>query len=506
MIAIIVMIMIFLSFSIVVSYNLMSVNHNLVISADIEQMDQELRVIKQKIIKSAIPILSSNQFALPFGQSLSNEHRLPENLGIPLINNKGHYYQYCPYGLDDDGSSMTAKVYQNDGSFYEAETTEINGVEYAVKSNSPPVNVGAPNVAAFVISKFESAKVSCSDIKYDSDSNAFYLTTAKVLAITTDEIQAHNELDLSDTSFSLNLDNESASTILSVIENDTSNRSYVLMLNENVSLTQDHLINRDSRTDISLNLNGYSLSNQTLEFDNVDLDIYSNSLKLNPSATHIEANNSDLRLIKVSFGGLTASNSEVYAEDTFTNVQFAHHINLVNSRLTLSDKLQFNVSNSFTSLFNLVGSELLVNADIKEKTATSKGDSIFKIDTGSKVHLHQASLTIFNAMASGSNIVDVKGKFTTSSSGNTFTMSNTANVQNIINVDGGELHLDSFKSNSTKHKGFTINQELKNGQAHGSVLVRSTAGIEAGESGCLRLVKDKIYGDKIVQELQDVQC
>ncbi|MHA2873458.1 hypothetical protein ACXZ7Q_19975, partial [Vibrio campbellii] len=38
MIAIIVMIMIFLSFSIVVSYNLMSVNHNLVISADIEQM------------------------------------------------------------------------------------------------------------------------------------------------------------------------------------------------------------------------------------------------------------------------------------------------------------------------------------------------------------------------------------------------------------------------------------------------------------------------------------
>lgn len=505
MIAILVMIMIFLSFFIVVSYNLMSVNHNLVVASDVEAMDQELKIIKKKIIKSAIPILSSNQFALPFGQSLSNEHRLPENVGIPMINNKGHYYQYCPYGVDD-GSPMTGKIYQNDGSFYEVETTEINGVEYAVKSDSPPENVGAPSVAAFVISKFENAMVSCSDIKYDTDSNAFYLTTAKVVAITTDEIQAHNELDLSDTSLSLNLDNDSASTILSVIENDTSNRSYVLTLNENVALSQDYLITRDSRTDISMNLNGYSLSNQTLDFDNVDLDIYSNSLKLNPSATHIEANNSDLRLKKVSFGGLTASNSEVYAQDTFTNVHFANHINLLNSRLTLSEKLQFNVSNSFTALFNLIGSELLVNADIKEKTSTNKGDSIFKIDTGSEVHLHQASLTIYNAMASGSNIVDVKGKFTTSSSGNTFTMSNTANVQNIINVDGGSLHLDSFKSNSTKHKGFTINQELKNGQAHGSVLVRSTAGIEAGESGCIRLVKDKIQGSDIVQEHEIVIC
>lgn len=505
MIAIIVMIMIFLGFFIVVSYNLMSVNHNLVVASDVEAMDQELKIIKKKIIKSAIPILSSNQFALPFGQSLSNEHRLPENLGIPLLNNKGYYYQYCPYAVDD-GSSMTSKVYQNDGSFYAAETTEINGVEYAVKSDSPPVNLGAPSIAAFVISKFENATVSCSDIKYDSDLNAFYLTTAKVMAITTDEVQAHNELDLSDTSLSLNLDNDSASTILSVIENDTSNRSYVLTLNEDVFLSKDYLITRDTRTDISVNLNGYSLSNQTLDFDNVDLDIYSNSLKLNTNATHFEANNSDLRFKKVSFGGLKASNSEIYAEDTFTNVHFANHINLLNSRMNLSDKLQFNVSNTFNAMFNLVGSELLINADIKEKTASSKGDTIIEIDSGSSVHMSNGSLTIYNAMSSGSNIVDVKGEFTTSNSGNTFTMSNTANVKHIINVDGGELHLDSFRSNSTKHQGFTINQELKNGQSHGSLVIRSMAGIESGVSGCINQVKQSFDGIDLVFEHEVKAC
>lgn len=505
MIAIIVMIVIFLGFFTIISYNMLMVNHNLSVSSEMDSIDQELEVIKKKLIKSAIPILNQNEFALPYGTPMTNEHRLPTDFGIALRNVRGHYYQYCPYGLSD-GTTKTEMVQQNDGSSYAVSTTEIDGVKYATRSDLPPVNAGAPEVSAFIISKFEESVVSCNDVKYDSDVGSFYLTNAKVKAITKDEIETYNSLDLSDTTLSLNVDNATASTIFTLLENDKTNRGYLLNLTDDLTLTNDYLISKNGRTKVIINLNGNLLSNQTLELENVDLDVYSSPLRMNTKATHFEVNNSDVRFKNISFGGFTVSNSEVYLDNTFTNVYFANHINLLNSRMNLSDKLQFNVSNTFNAMFNLVGSELLVNADIKEKTATGKGDAIISIDSGSSTHMSSGSLTIYNAMDNGSNIIDVKGKFSTSNSGNTFTMSNTANVQHIINVDGGELHLDSFRSNSTKHQGFTINQVLKNGQSHGSLVIRSMAGIESGVSGCINRVKQAIDGSNEIVFEQEVEA
>ncbi|WP_434998852.1 hypothetical protein ACRZ5S_19865 [Vibrio scophthalmi] len=505
MIAIIVMIMIFLGFFTIISYNMLMVNHNLSVSSEMDSIDQELELIKKKLIKSAIPIINQNEFALPFGTAMSKEHRLPNDFGIALRNVRGHYYQYCPYGLND-GATKTETVHQNDGSSYAVSTTEIDGVDYATRSDLPPLNSGAPEVQAFIISKFEDSVVSCNDVKYDSDVGTFYLTNAKVKAITKDEIETYNSLNLSDTSLSLNVDNTTAPTIFTLLENDKSNRGYLLNITDNLTLTNDYVISKNGRTKVIINLNGNLLSNQTLELENVDLDVYSSSLRINTKATHFELNNSDIRFKNISFGGFTAKNSDVYLDNTFTNVYYANHINLLNSRMKLSDKLQFNVSNTFDAMFNLVGSELLINADIKERTATSKGYSIIQIDAGSSVHMNNGSLTLYNAMERGSNIVNVKGKFTTSNSGNTFAMTNTANVLNIINVDGGQLYLDSFKSNSTKHQGFTINQVKTNGEYHGSVLIRSTAGIEAGLSGCINRVKQAINGSNEIVFEQEVEA
>lgn len=494
MISIIVMVMIFLSFAVVVSYNIMTVNHNLVVSTELNTIDQELKLIKHKLIRSAIPIVSRDEYALPAGDDYVNEHRLPSNIGIPLKNSKGYFFQYCPYGISDS-SIKTEKISQNDGSSYSVLTTEISGLKYATYTQPAPLNDNAPDVAAFVISKFESSVVNCSDIKYDVNADSFYLTNAKVATITKDAIELYNSSDLSTKNLSVIVDNDSAQTIFDTISNDQSNRNYSLKLESDVNLLKDVEIEKNARSNIIINLNGHSLSSKTIAFTNVHLDLYSKSLKANNIATHLELSNSDVNLSKVSFGGLYVKDSEVYINDSYTNVIYQNHIDVINSKVNIQKIFKFSTSQSFNSLFNLVGSELLVNGDIQEDNAKRVGKHLILVDSGSSVHIHDSEISLTKSVGMDSNVFEIKGRLTTSSADNSLFISDSGDIQHIFNVDGGSLYLDSFKSTSDNHKGFTVNQELENS----SVVIKNKNTLSSGISGCLRTIKDKITDSKIVK-------
>lgn len=147
MFAIIIMILVLISFVSIISYSILSFNHNLSVNNDSMTLDNELTLIKNTLISNARAIVSSNVYALPYGEDIaeSGSHRLPSGLGISQINHKGEYFQYCPFGVDDSTTKEQA-ITQNDGSSYLAATTTINNIEYATHTDPAPSFVGAAEI------------------------------------------------------------------------------------------------------------------------------------------------------------------------------------------------------------------------------------------------------------------------------------------------------------------------------------------------------------------------
>ncbi|ELA9876130.1 hypothetical protein QRL15_004033, partial [Vibrio parahaemolyticus] len=194
MIAIIIMIMMFLGFFIVVAYNMMSLNHNLVVSAKAETIENELELIKTKLIKSSLSIQGKGIYSLPFGLDSGNKHGLPLGLGLPLRNISGYEYQYCPFSRNIEEG--TFNVSQNLGENYTVNVKKINDIDYVVSSSTNLALPNAPSVAALVISKYEDAQVNCLDVEYDVNTAQFFLNNAKVKAITFEEIELYNSFSL----------------------------------------------------------------------------------------------------------------------------------------------------------------------------------------------------------------------------------------------------------------------------------------------------------------------
>ena len=501
MIAIIVVIMLFLSFFVVVSHNVMSVNHNLTISTTNDDINNEVRLIKSKLVSLSIPIVDSQEYALPYGVSYSNEHRLPENAGLPLKNIKGYYYHYCPYGVVD-GTIKTESVIQNDGSTYSVANTLIDGVKYVTHSEPAFSDVSIPKVAAFIISKFESATVSCSDIEYEPNTNTFYLMNAKVVAITDDELQLYNRSDLSSTTLELGIDNESVSSIFQTLENDQSNRNYNLKLKESVILTEPVYMDRETTTNVSIDLNGFVFEGNALSFNNVNINIYSPLLNESQNGVDLTINNANVDLNNVSFGKLSLTNATAYIENAFTSIDSQVQINSINSSINIQDQLQYKSGVSFTSLFNLVGSKLLVNGDIDDLSSSGAGSQLVIIDSGSSMHLNDSRIHLSNSMGVGANVFHVKGRLTTSNTGNSLSIDDSSQLNDIFNVEGGYLYLDSFTSNASDHQGYTVNNESKDGV----VVIKEPSTLSNGGNGCIRQFKDTVIDSEIVSEPISVDC
>ncbi|HBC3481149.1 TPA: hypothetical protein KDY88_002602 [Vibrio parahaemolyticus] len=502
MIAIIIMIMMFLGFFVVVAYNMMSLNHNLVVSAEADTIENELELIKTKLIKSALSIEGKDNYSLPFGLDAANKHGLPLGLGLPLRNISGYEYQYCPFSKNIEEGTLS--VSQNIGENYTANVKRINDIDYVVNSSASLSLTGAPAVAALVISKYDDTEVNCLDVQYDVNTAQFYLNNAKVKAITFEEIELYNSFSLENDELLLNVDSSTANDVLALVENDTSNRSYKLNLLGDVVLNKDYNIKRDERAKITIKTNGYALQGQSISFNNVDLNMYNDAKTTSDNLTNFAFANSLVRLSNVSIGDVAISNSDSYFNNVHLKNDTLHPITLMNSSLDIEGELLFEPAVNFQSLLRAKGSDVALTGMINEKLSLGQGDNLIYVDTGSNFYMNTGAIALNKSLKNGVDLLIVKGSFSTSNQNNGIAMIEDDRINDLIRVDGGEIYIDNLTTNISSNSGFAVNQILQQNEYQGSVILKSI--LNSGLSGCLNLVKKEIDNGMMVNRHEIVPC
>ncbi|ENQ8646690.1 hypothetical protein ACEQ8A_000294 [Vibrio fluvialis] len=502
MIAIIIIIMMFLGFFVVVAYNMISLNHNLVVSAEADTIENELEIIKTKLIKSALSIEGKDNYSLPFGLEAANKHGLPLGLGLPLRNISGYEYQYCPFSKNVEEGTLS--VSQNVGQNYTVNVKKINDIDYVVSSSTSLSLTGAPAVAALVISKYDDAEVNCLEVEYNLNTAQFYLNNAKVKAVTFEEIELYNSFSLENDELLLNVDSSTVSDVLALIENDSSNRSYKLNLLSNVVLNKDYEIKRDERAKITIKTNGYTLQGQSISFNNVDLNMYNDAKTTSDNLTNFDFANSQVRLSNVSIGDVSIANAEAHFNNVHLKNDTLHPITLINSSLDIEGELLFEPAVNFQSLLRAKGSDVALTGTINEKLSSGQGDNLIYVDTGSKFYMNTGAIALNKSLKNGVDLLIVKGSFVTSNQNNGIAMIEDHRVNDLIRVDGGEIYIDNLTTNISNNSGFAVNQILQQNEFQGSVILKST--LHSGLLGCLNLVKKEIDGGLIVNRNEIIPC
>lgn len=492
----------FLGFFIVVAYNMMSLNHNLVVSAEADTIENELELIKTKLIKSALSIQGKGIYSLPFGLDSGNKHSLPSGLGLPLRNISGYEYQYCPFSQNIEEGTLS--VSQNVGENYSVTVKRINDIDHVVSSSTSLTLPSAPAVAALIISKYDDEQVNCLFVQYDVNTAQFYLKNAKVKAITFEEIELYNSFSLENDELLLNVDSSTANDVLALVENDSSNRSYKLNLLSNVVLNKDYDIKRDERAKITIKTNGYALQGQSISFNNVDMNMYNDTKTTSDNLTNFAFANSLVRLSNVSVGDVSISNTNAHFNNVHLKNDTLHPITLINSSLDIEGELLFEPAVNFQSLLRAKGSDVALTGTIIEKLSSGEGDNLLYIDTGSKFYMNTGAIALNKSLKSGVDLLIVKGSFSTSNQNNGIAMIEDSRVNDLIRVDGGEIYIDNITTNITNNSGFAVNQILQQNDYQGSVILKSK--LHSGLSGCLNLVKKEIDNGLIVNRNEIIPC
>lgn len=492
----------FLGFFIVVAYNMMSLNHNLVVSAEAETIENELEIIKTKLIKSALSIEGKDNYSLPFGLEAANKHGLPLGFGLPIRNISGYEYQYCPFSRNIEEGTLS--VSQNVGQNYTVNVKKINDIDYVVSSSTSLALPNAPAVAALIISKYDDEQVNCFDVQYDVNTAQFYLNNAKVKAITFEEIELYNSFSLENDELMLNVDSSTVNDVLSLVENDTSNRTYKLNLIGNVVLNKDYNIKRDERAKITIKTNGYALQGQSMSFDNIELNMYNDSKTASDNLTNLDFANSVVRLSNVSVGDLSISNTDTHFNNVHLKNDTLHPITLINSKLDIEGELLFEPAVNFQSLLRAKGSDVSLIGTINEKLGAGQGDNLIYVDIGSNFYMNTGAIALNKSLKNGVDLLIVKGSFSISNQNNSIAMIEDSRVNDLIRVDGGEIYIDNLTTNITNNSGFAVNQILQQNDYHGSVILKSI--LNSGLSGCLNLVKKEIENGIIVNRNEIVPC
>lgn len=533
MIAIIILVIMLISFTSIVSYNLLSFNHNLNVSNESELLNKELVYIKQKLILNAKPIIGEEEYSLPFGVNDSELliHKLPSDLGFSEKNIKGYYFQYCPYGYYDS-TIKNDGVFQNDGSGYSVSLTNVSGVDYVTHSDAPPVttNPNAPVIKGLILSKFNNDLISCDDVEYNEHNNKFYLNNAKVETITEDEIIYYYKIsNLSSQTEHFEVDSANVGNAFNTISNDVSNKSYYVELTENVTLSSDYDFYRkpSKKTNIEINTNGYEIyGSNKIFFENINGYIHGSDGVNIPIAasTAFHLNSSDITIENVSFGGLELNKSNVDLVDSLIYTSGTQRaIYSYNSNLSIDGSVFVisNDSNTNLSLVDLNDSKLTISKGSKVDAETENGKSSFIlglkksdafisgefnhvasskdpyssifIGEGSLLHLDGGILTTLGEAGASDSKYDIDVRGTLSSGGenvdtSSINMKAASGKSGIVKVsNGGKLALDNIKIGETGARGVYTVYEASSGNArNGASMVSgdNDVYITSGSLGC----------------------
>lgn len=446
----IIMIIVFLSFASVVSYSLMTMNQNTLVSSEISLQNEELKAIKKRLVSSAIAIQGINDYALPYGQEgLSNEqHLLPSTLNVSLKNQNAKYYQYCPF-VSYNALANDNIVSEGQSSTYKVEMIKVNNVDYVLGST---VSI-YPEVAAFIISPDKNNTLSkCTDIKYNSNENVYYLLNGKVETIYKTDIAAFNETqDRADKIQTLSINQENYVQMFEIIENDMSNKSYNILLEEDITITTNFALLRNPFTEskLKIDMNGYVIKgSKTILLENFDVYIHNGNLSIENSVASFTFNNSQVSASNVQIGRLELVDSTFSVNGKIVingkNSTSNEVLKLDNSSfISRSDLDLYGRTSSSNTFFTLFNSSLsLYSGEVfLSDNATS---TIGYIDSSSKVDLNNSKLKIDRASGEGFELYGVLN----TSNNSSIELSNSS-IKNLIKSFGGELNLNDtemFKS------------------------------------------------------------
>lgn len=438
--------MVFLSFSTVMTYSIMSLNQNEIIYNEIQIQDKELKLIKNKLIYQAVPLISENEFALPFGQEsiVEGKHLLPTTINTPLTNRMGFYYQYCPFGSYKVDASQSV-VSMGSSKTYDVDLISINEKPFVSYSNL----IGYEGVAAFIISYNEEDTVAnCDEIMYDENLNVYYLLNGKVETIYQDEIATFNELtDMSGVKLLLSVNQSNHEDMLDLISNDKSNKNYIVKLEDDVLIENNYHIQREHYNNVTVkfDFNGHMLAGEyNIEFNNVDafLENSFDSKSSNKSVSYsFIDSNSTINASKI--GSVYLDNSNLIFEnnvvlDSGGDSQFNNIFHSINSDVVFRDQVVFNSDNQSTSFIYLVNSELFSNdADLLFDGNTS--NYAMNIDYGSIFTTINTDITLKDINDKG---VRLSGVWNTDGTISTISVEDS-NLSNLFYADGGELSLNN---------------------------------------------------------------
>ncbi len=525
MISMIIMVIVFLGFASIISYSVMTMNQNLIVTGNIETTNNELKTIKQMLISDAKPIESSDDYSLAYGSDdvSNNRHTLPTHLNIPLKNIEGFFYQYCPYAIVD-GTNKLDTISQNGGGSYLVSTKEINSISYVTHSEQAHSLVGAPDVLGFILSATSDVELDCRDVFYDVNIGTFYADDAKVSAITKTEVQQYNKLNnLSGVTESLTISSSNYSDVFGMIENDVSNKSYDITLSNNVSVSGNYNFNRkpNKQTVISFDLNGHRLSgNSSFSMQNISFDMVGNNSGFAGDGyfPRIELTDSKGYFNSAIAGSLTVNNSDVILDNTsiesagaqpnfkifnssvairnnsfFLNGSIANKdavLELEKSELVIEDGATLDIikkKGTFDYLIKLSDSTVSNFGTIKENdtiSITTSDNSIF-IDGSSEFYLYDGLLEVKGNLSSNGNAIIVKGALITEGDSNVIRATSGSNLENLILVKGGELSLDGVRvGQSSNISNTTIKENDTTSNSRGIAKVSGDAIIYQGTNGC----------------------
>ncbi len=533
MIAIIIMVIMLISFTSIISYNLLSFNHNITLNNETEIVKEELVMIKKSLIVNAKAITENGIYALPYGinDATENIHRLPENIGVPLKNIKGYYFQYCPFGINDE-TPKNSSVITNPSGSYNVNTTTFDGREYVTHSDpAPNENITNDNliISALIISKFDDLQVNCTDVEYDENSNKYYLLNAKVETVSLGDIKNHYLFsDLSGQTDNYDVGSENASEIFNTLSNDVSNKTYQINLTEDISLNGVYDIHKipakSSNVIISTNGNNI-LGNGTLNFSNTNIYMLGNGADstITSELVGLNVENSSITIEKANFGGIVSNNSDIIIEDSAiitNNSQRA--LSIYDSRLKIKGDVfaignDDNNDSSFVELsksdmvinknahlklridykgqyylFDLKKSNLFVSGNITELDSSKHSRTTFFIGAGSQMHLDGANISTKGQGYSGGSLYEyeVEGLLSAGSKTtpySTISMRDDQNKNGIIKVlNGGSLSFDNIGIGLTgKNGNYTIQEGYHSGAGNGASMLAGDDSVSVGKGiGC----------------------
>ena len=509
MISIIIILIIAISITAIFSYTMLTFNNNLSLLNDAKTNENELKIINKILITKAIAINGKENYSLPLGQNINGVNTFPSKIGLPLKNKKGFQYIYCPYSSNETTSSSKIIDVKDDLTSYKVNIKTINGVDYVNGSDAPVSFANAPEISAIIISKNKDNKISCSDIKFSEDESTFYTKNAKVLVINKNQLKNYAYLsDLSSKTQLLDLTNSNFETYLNIIKNDTSNKSYILNLKEDIYLNKEFKIERNilKKAKIKINENNFSIyGSNELYFKNIMLEITGENTPSRPlkELVSINLNKVDLNLKTSKIGGIKSIDSKIDINNSIISnnsdsIEFKNSkitirgivsfyqekkasnenaIKLINSKIIIENdsKMNFGFYNENPKDFlKLINSSLILYGDIIQLDTIKYPSEIIYIDSQSKLKLLGGKISLSGKMTKGTRSFPIKsegliysGKQDNASE--IILRTRDLNLLGIINVfNGASLELSNINIGKNGIVGkATIVEQNKNGSLKG---------------------------------------